>query len=105
MVEVIILSRDASYTTQPLELLNAFGYENPQTHTMVTGDVELTSGGTPKLVDSEPLDNRHSLGTRTVDTAKNHNNPVAMTDQEMGLRTDSEAEGLSSDDFNNCLQV
>lgn len=92
LVELIILSRDASYTTQPLELLNAFGYENPQNHTIVTGDVELTTGDTPMSVDGEQLDNHQSLDTGTVDIARNQNT-VAMPDQETGLRTDPEAEG------------
>lgn len=87
--------RDASYTTQPLELLNAFGYENPQNHTIVTGEVELTTGDTPMSVDGEQLDNRQSLDTGTVDIARNQNT-VAIPDQETGLRTDPEGEGLSS---------
>ncbi|KAK4433109.1 Brefeldin A-inhibited guanine nucleotide-exchange protein 5 [Sesamum alatum] len=35
--------RDASYTTQPLELLNDLGFENDKHHNILSGDLEIAS--------------------------------------------------------------
>ncbi|KAF8388657.1 hypothetical protein HHK36_025337 [Tetracentron sinense] len=51
--------RDASYTTQPLELLNSFGFENSKSHSVLTRDSEFNTGGSPSLrsVDNGRVDN------------------------------------------------
>ncbi|KAL7194094.1 hypothetical protein ACSBR2_025688 [Camellia fascicularis] len=51
--------RDASYTTQPLELLNALGFENSKNHTVLNRDFKVSTGNSPSLksVENEPIDN------------------------------------------------
>lgn len=51
--------RDASYTTQPLELLNALGFENPKNHPLLAGDSEINKGvsSSPTSVDNIQVDN------------------------------------------------
>ncbi|XP_052182190.1 brefeldin A-inhibited guanine nucleotide-exchange protein 5 isoform X2 [Diospyros lotus] len=48
--------RDASYTTQPLELLNSLGFAHSQKHTVLSGDLKIDkSDGSPlKLEENEP---------------------------------------------------
>ncbi|KAL0722489.1 hypothetical protein Bca4012_037088 [Brassica carinata] len=48
--------RDASYTTQPLELLNALGLDNPNKNLVVTGDIEAVTTDSPR-VNHSPDDN------------------------------------------------
>ncbi|KAG2293006.1 hypothetical protein Bca52824_039675 [Brassica carinata] len=48
--------RDASYTTQPLELLNDLGFDNPNKNLVVTGDIEADATDSPR-VDHNPDDN------------------------------------------------
>ncbi|KAL1193725.1 Brefeldin A-inhibited guanine nucleotide-exchange protein 5 [Cardamine amara subsp. amara] len=40
--------RDASYTTQPLELLNALSFENPKKNVVLTGDIEADASDSPR---------------------------------------------------------
>ncbi|EOA23306.1 hypothetical protein CARUB_v10019080mg [Capsella rubella] len=47
--------RDASYTTQPLELLNALSLDNPTTNLALTGDIEADASDSPR-VDHNPDD-------------------------------------------------
>ncbi|KAL3744597.1 hypothetical protein ACJRO7_013808 [Eucalyptus globulus] len=46
--------RDATYTTQPLELLNALGFENLKNHTALTKESEVNVGD---IASSQTLDN------------------------------------------------
>ncbi|PIA24648.1 hypothetical protein AQUCO_211100001v1, partial [Aquilegia coerulea] len=50
--------RDASYTTQPMELLNSLGFDNSKNHLMGTRDPELNMGDSPsqRTVDTGKLD-------------------------------------------------
>uniref|UniRef100_A0A5B6ZVK9 Putative brefeldin A-inhibited guanine nucleotide-exchange protein 5 n=1 Tax=Davidia involucrata TaxID=16924 RepID=A0A5B6ZVK9_DAVIN len=87
--------RDASYTTQPLELLNTLGFENPTNHRLLTRDLEVNTGVSPSLkpVDNEPIDNHQHNAS---DNGKTH--ALAHGDnQEMELAIDLEgSEGLPS---------
>ncbi|EFH53532.1 predicted protein [Arabidopsis lyrata subsp. lyrata] len=47
--------RDASYTTQPLELLNALSFDNPKKNLVLTGDIEADASDSPR-VDRNPDD-------------------------------------------------
>ncbi|KAF5204476.1 Brefeldin a-inhibited guanine nucleotide-exchange protein [Thalictrum thalictroides] len=51
--------RDASYTTQPVELLNSLGFDNSKNHLMATRDPEFNMGDSPsqRSVDTGKLDN------------------------------------------------
>ncbi|XAR51125.1 hypothetical protein NMG60_11005668 [Bertholletia excelsa] len=63
--------RDATYATQPLELLNALGFENSNDHRLLTRDLELSKGNghVVKLVENEPIDDhKHNFG----DAAETH---------------------------------
>lgn len=98
--------RDASYTTQPLELLNALGFENPQNHTMLTRDLEFTAGDSPSLMsaDSEPLDNHqrnasdggNAYALSSPETANPNLSVIPENNQETQLSVDLEAEGVAS---------
>ena len=63
-------ARDASYTTQPLELLNALGFETPKNHIVLTRDFEVSTGDSPllKSVENEPIDNHQRNVTDNGDT-------------------------------------
>lgn len=54
-----MIIRDASYTTQPLELLNALGFENLKNNGVLIRDSEIDVGysRSPKSVDYEGVDN------------------------------------------------
>lgn len=78
---MFILIRDASYTTQPLELLNTIGFGNAQNQTIVTRDLEANMGDTPKFTDAEQSDSHQSIDSRNYYSS-------AISDQEMG--TDAE---------------
>lgn len=78
-----ILIRDASYTTQPLELLNTIGFGNAQNQTIVTRDLEVKMGDTPKFTDAEQSNSHQSIDG----SARNYHSS-AILDQEMG--TDAE---------------
>jgi guanine nucleotide-exchange factor len=47
--------RDASYTTQPLELLNALSFDNPKKNLVLAGDIEADASDSPR-VDRNPDD-------------------------------------------------
>ncbi|CAJ2650059.1 brefeldin A-inhibited guanine nucleotide-exchange protein 5 isoform X3 [Trifolium pratense] len=59
--------RDASYTTQPLELLNALSFENVRNHGGITRDSEANAGDsvTIKSIDNE------SVGDHQLDASSN----------------------------------
>ncbi|KAI9192745.1 hypothetical protein LWI28_027306 [Acer negundo] len=79
--------RDASYTTQPLELLNALGFENPKNLTVSIRDSEVNAG---------ELDNYHS-GVSDNATVSPLASPSIAADnnQELGLHLDG-SEGVPS---------
>ncbi|XP_031256027.1 brefeldin A-inhibited guanine nucleotide-exchange protein 5 isoform X3 [Pistacia vera] len=81
--------RDASYTTQPLELLNALGFENTKNLTVVIGDSEVNAGE----VDSQPLASP-SIGGDGI--ARTPNASVSLDhNQALGLHLDG-SEGVPS---------
>ncbi|CAE6074869.1 unnamed protein product [Arabidopsis arenosa] len=41
--------RDASYTTQPLELLNALSFDKPKKNLVLTGDIEADASDSPRV--------------------------------------------------------
>lgn len=84
--------RDASYTTQPLELLNTIGFGNTRNQTIVTGDLDVNMGDTPKFTNAEQSENPQSIDIGAVDSARNQY-LSSVSDQEMGLRTDADSEG------------
>ncbi|XP_042503350.1 brefeldin A-inhibited guanine nucleotide-exchange protein 5 [Macadamia integrifolia] len=55
--------RDASYTTQPLELLNSLGFENSKRHLVLSMDSEVNISESPT---QRPVDNGKSDGLRSV---------------------------------------
>ncbi|CAK9161195.1 unnamed protein product [Ilex paraguariensis] len=94
--------RDASYTTQPLELLNSLGFENHKHHRTLERNLEVSTGDSPSLmcVDSNNGTTfaMASPNTGTDGNTRNHTATV-MLDQnhEMGLPMDLErSEGLPS---------
>ncbi|RVW77012.1 Brefeldin A-inhibited guanine nucleotide-exchange protein 5 [Vitis vinifera] len=105
--------RDASYTTQPLELLNALGFENPKNHAVLARDSEINKGvsPSPKSVDNIQVDD-HQFDVRdngktsplaspsivSDGTIKNLNASVVEDhNQEMGFQTNLDgSEGLPS---------
>ncbi|KAM0975057.1 brefeldin A-inhibited guanine nucleotide-exchange protein 5-like [Malus sylvestris] len=83
--------RDALYTTQPLELLNALGFENLKNNNRVlTGDLGVNSGDSPSIKsDYEGVDSRHF----EVDNGRN---PV-LVKQNLGVQMNTDgSEGLPS---------
>ncbi|CAN6541337.1 unnamed protein product [Malus baccata var. baccata] len=83
--------RDALYTTQPLELLNALGFENLKNNNKVlTGDLGVNSGDSPSIKsDYEGVDSRHF----EVDNGRN---PV-LVKQNSGVQMNTDgSEGLPS---------
>lgn len=50
---------------------------------------------TPKFSDAEQSDNHQSINSSAVDSARTHYSS-SISDQEMGLRTDTDAEGQTS---------
>lgn len=63
------LSRDASYTTQPLELLNDLGFDNSKHHKVFTRVSDATSGLNPSVSDgSNSSDNHHNNVYENGDT-------------------------------------
>ncbi|KAK3000475.1 hypothetical protein RJ639_020636, partial [Escallonia herrerae] len=63
--------RDASYTTQPLELLNALGFENPH-HTLLRRDLEVPTGDSPY---SMPVDSEWANTLQHTVSEKGNTNP------------------------------
>ena len=75
-------ARDASYTTQPLELLNALGFETPKNHGVLTRDFELSTGDSPSLksVENDNGDT-YSLASLNIGidgTVKNRNASTSL---------------------------
>ncbi|KAK9274482.1 hypothetical protein L1049_021730 [Liquidambar formosana] len=105
--------RDASYTTQPLELLNALGFENPKNQLVLTKDAEVNTidNLSLKSVYNLQVDSYHPdatdngkispLGSPIVgaDGTVRYPNTAVMMDQnqEMGLQINLDgSEGLPS---------
>ncbi|KAK1568405.1 hypothetical protein Q3G72_024051 [Acer saccharum] len=79
--------RDASYTTQPLELLNALGFENPKNLTVSIRDSEVNAG---------ELDNHHSGVSDNAPVSPLASPSIAAdNNQELGLHLDG-SEGVPS---------
>ncbi|XP_057506724.1 brefeldin A-inhibited guanine nucleotide-exchange protein 5 isoform X2 [Actinidia eriantha] len=94
--------RDASYTTQPLELLNALGFETPKNHGVLTRDFELSTGDSPSLksVENDNGDT-YSLASLNIGidgTVKNRNSSTSLDhNQEMLQAIDLDgSEGVQS---------
>lgn len=89
---MLIFIRDASCTTQPLELLNSIGFENLEKKPILPRDAEVHIGDTIKVSDIAQLHNQESIDSSAVDTARNHYSS-SLLDQDMDIRTDTDAEG------------
>ncbi|KAL8122263.1 hypothetical protein AgCh_018854 [Apium graveolens] len=85
--------RDASCTTQPLELLNTLGSEKPEKKTVLPRDSEVQMGDTTKVSNIDQLHNQESTDSSAVDSARNTYSS-STSDQDMDIRTDTDAEGL-----------
>lgn len=59
----ILIIRDASYTTQPVELLNSLGFENTKKHLGLPMDseVNISESQTPRPMDNGKLDGLRSV--------------------------------------------
>ncbi|KAM1605801.1 hypothetical protein PS2_026498 [Malus domestica] len=87
--------RDALYTTQPLELLNALGFENLKNNNRVLiGDLEVNSGDSPSIKsDYDGVDSRQF---DVSDNGRNPNAPV-LAKQNSGVQMNTDgSEGLPS---------
>ncbi|KAL6997714.1 Brefeldin A-inhibited guanine nucleotide-exchange protein 5 [Sarracenia purpurea var. burkii] len=88
--------RDASYTTQPLELLNALDFENSKNHSVLSRDFEVstTDNSSLRSVEKQPIDNhQHNVGdiedTYTLASPKNPSVAIFPdNNQEMGKAID-----------------
>ncbi|KAH7856207.1 hypothetical protein Vadar_033926 [Vaccinium darrowii] len=62
--------RDASYTTQPLELLNALGFENSKNHSVSSRDFERSTSDVPSLktVENEAIGHHQRVFNDVGDT-------------------------------------
>ncbi|XP_008242137.1 PREDICTED: brefeldin A-inhibited guanine nucleotide-exchange protein 5 [Prunus mume] len=88
--------RDALYTTQPLELLNALGFENLKNNRALIGDLEVNSGDSPSIKsDYEGVDSRRF---DVSDNGRNPNASVLMDNkQDLGVQMNLDgSEGLPS---------
>ncbi|KDP33992.1 hypothetical protein JCGZ_07563 [Jatropha curcas] len=96
--------RDASYTTQPLELLNALSFENPKSPRVLAADAEVT---TSDVADNHLLPNGDDGKVSPLASPKSSRghgiggNPTALVladhSQESGLQSNLDAsEGLPS---------
>ncbi|XP_057949137.1 brefeldin A-inhibited guanine nucleotide-exchange protein 5 isoform X2 [Malania oleifera] len=99
--------RDASYTTQPLELLNDLGFEHPRNRTLLTRDTEVDTGDTSSLksvnierVGSHQVDAVGGENISPIDTASSKNQNASVMpnpDHEQGLQINlDKSEGLPS---------
>jgi guanine nucleotide-exchange factor len=87
--------RDATYTTQPLELLNDLGFENPNNQTALTRETEANvAANSPSLrsVNSESLDHHNPSAESGNDSAS----ATPKHPQEIQHSTDVETDGLPS---------
>lgn len=58
LISFFFITRDATYTTQPLELLNALGFENLENNGVLIRDSEIDASDSPSLKpDYEDVDN------------------------------------------------
>lgn len=89
---MLIFIRDASCTTQPLELLNTTGFKDPEKEPLLPRDSEVHMGDTLKVSDVEQLHNQESINSSAVDSARNHYSSSTL-DQDMDIQTDTDAEG------------
>ncbi|KAL2338842.1 hypothetical protein Fmac_013288 [Flemingia macrophylla] len=91
--------RDASYTTQPLELLNALSFENMRNHGVIIGESEGNTGDTGTMRSSD----NETMGDRQLDVDSNGKlSPLASSNtnadgiEDSGSQTNAESEGLPS---------
>ncbi|KAE8721996.1 Brefeldin A-inhibited guanine nucleotide-exchange protein 5 [Hibiscus syriacus] len=93
--------RDASYTTQPLELLNVSGLENPMNPSILTGDLKARTGGEVQQFDSTDNGNISPFPSSSsgINSSKRDTNASLSQDhnQESGLQSNPDgSEGISS---------
>ena len=90
-VYFILITRDASYTTQPLELLNALGLENPTNPSILIRDLKVHTGGEVHQFDSTDNGKISLLASPSVgidSSTRNSNASVSQDhDQESGLQS------------------
>ncbi|XWS72348.1 hypothetical protein CRYUN_Cryun02cG0032400 [Craigia yunnanensis] len=83
--------RDASYTTQPLELLNALGLENPMNPSILIRDLKVHTGGEVYQFDSTDNGKISPLASPSVGIDSGTKNSIASVsqdhDQEYGLQS------------------
>lgn len=89
---MLIFIRDASCSTQPLELLNTIGLENLEKQAVFTRDAEVHAGDTPQFSDIEQSQNHKSVDSSAVDSARNHYSP-STSDQDVDMHTNTDSEG------------
>ncbi|KAL6010442.1 Brefeldin A-inhibited guanine nucleotide-exchange protein 5 [Asimina triloba] len=100
--------RDAAYTTQPLELLNSLGFDNPKSHVVLTtgsaasgSDSPSPKSGNSGGLDSQQFDrpeNGKSFGqlsviTESENTAKNPGAPIFHVNEPESVLQKSSEEG------------
>ncbi|KAK8550374.1 hypothetical protein V6N13_118893 [Hibiscus sabdariffa] len=93
--------RDASYTTQPLELLNASGLENPMNPSILTADLKAHTGGEVQQFDSTDNENLLPLASPSsgINSSKRDINASLSQEhnQESGLQSNPDgSEGIPS---------
>lgn len=85
LIIFVLITRDASYTTQPLELLNALGFENLKNNGGLIRDLEVDLG------DSTSVDN-HQYDSSDNGAPRTPNATVLMDhNQESGPQMNSDA--------------
>ncbi|KAK7265505.1 hypothetical protein RJT34_33125 [Clitoria ternatea] len=92
--------RDASYTTQPLELLNALSFENMRNNGSITGDSEGSIGdnGTLRSIDNEIVNDRQldvNSNGKLTPLASSNTNADGVEDSVSQTNVD-QSEGLPS---------
>ncbi|XP_039031733.1 brefeldin A-inhibited guanine nucleotide-exchange protein 5-like [Hibiscus syriacus] len=93
--------RDASYTTQPLELLNVSVLENPMNPSILTGDLKARTGGEVQQFDSTDNGNISPFPSSSsgINSSKRDTNASLSQDhnQESGLQSNPNgSEGIPS---------
>ncbi|OMO86408.1 SEC7-like protein [Corchorus olitorius] len=93
--------RDASYTTQPLELLNALGLENPKNPSVLIRDLEVQTGGEENQFDANDNGKLSPLASPSAGSdgsPRNANASVSQDrNQEFGLQSNVDgSEGVPS---------
>ncbi|WRX32521.1 Mon2 [Theobroma cacao] len=93
--------RDASYTTQPLELLNTLGLENPKNPSILIRDLEVQTGGEGYQFDASDNGKISPLASPSAgsdSSTRNSNASVSQYhNQESGLQSNPDgSEGVPS---------